>query len=248
MRIARIVLASALLALCGQIDIQPARAAEALSAAQKDEVKKLVREYIMENPAIISEAINALEAQADKAKIDKRAGVVLSRRQELLNPVEGTILGNPKGDVTVTEFFDYNCGYCKSMFPSVVELLKEDPKLRLVMKEYPILGPGSLTASRAALASRKQGKWADFHLALMGYKGQVSDSIIMVIAQNIGLDTKKLQEDMKDQAITDILIKNHSLADELAIDGTPQLIVGGNFLPGAVPKSELVAAIAQARK
>ncbi len=249
MRIAIALLAFALVGQTLSLIVPGAAvAADALSAAQKDEVKKLVREYILENPSIISEAINALEAQADKIKIDKRASVMLSRRQELLNPTEGTVLGNPKGDVTVVEFFDYNCGYCKSMFPAVVELLKEDPKLRLVMKEYPILGPSSLTAARAALAARKQGKWSELHMALMAYKGQVSDSVVMVVAQNIGLDTKKLQEDMKDPSLNDILSKNHSLADDLAIDGTPQLIVEGNFLPGAVPKSDLVDAIAQARK
>lgn len=246
----RIAVAIIVLALLGHVGTLPAAAADtsALTAPQKDEIKKLVREYILENPSIISEALTALEVKNEKAKAEKRANVASSRRQELLNPSEGTILGNPKGDVTVVEFFDYNCGYCKSMFPSMVELLKEDPKMRLVMKEYPILGPSSVTASRAALAARKQGKYVDFHLALMGYKGALSDSVIQVIAQNVGLDVKKLQDDMKDPAIADILVKNHSLAEDLSVDGTPQLIVDGIFLPGAVPKSELVAAIAKARK
>ncbi len=246
----RTAFALLILAVSAQLALQPAAAADAsaLSAAQKEEIKKLVHDYIIDNPGIITEAMTALEAKNEKDKAEKRVSVSTSRRQELMNPSEGTILGNPKGDVTVVEFFDYNCGYCKGMFPSMVELLKEDPKMRLVMKEYPILGPSSLTASRAALAARKQGKWQEFHMALMGYKGQLSDSVIMVIAQNVGLDTKKLQEDMKDPAISDILVKNHSLADALAVDGTPQLIVDGNFLPGAVPKEELVAAIAKARK
>ena len=226
----------------------PAAAADALSAAQKDEVKKLVREHILENPSIISEAINALETNNEKAKVDKRAKAMVSRRQEILNPSEGTIIGNLKGDVTMVEFFDYNCGYCKQMFQAMSELLKEDPKLRVVLKEYPILGQSSITASRAALAARKHGKYSEFHLAMLSYKGALSDSVIMTIAQNVGLDPKKLQDDMKDPAITDILVRNHSLADELGVDGTPQIIVEGEFLPGAVPKAALVEAIAKARK
>jgi protein-disulfide isomerase len=233
----------------GLASAPPARAADStLSAAQKEEVKKLVREYILENPSIISEAITALETNSEKAKVEKRAQAMVSRRQEILNPSEGTIIGNTKGDVTVVEFFDYNCGYCKQMFQSIAEVLKEDPKVRLVLKEYPILGPSSVTAAKAALAARKQGKYAEFHVALLGYKGALSDSVIMVIAQNVGLDPKKLQEDMKDPAITDILLKNHSLADDLGVDGTPQVIVEGEFLPGAVPKAQLIEAIAKARK
>jgi len=227
---------------------QPAVAADALTPAQKEEVKKLVREYILENPSVLNEAQETLEANNEKMKGEKRAKAMASRRQEILNPSEATIIGNPKGDVTVVEFFDYNCGYCKQMFQAIAELLKEDTNMRLVLKEYPILGASSISASRAALAARKQSKYTDFHLALLGYKGQLSDSVILVIAQNVGLDTKKLQDDMKDPVITDILVKNHSLADDLGIDGTPQIIVEGNFLPGAVPKSSLVQAIATARK
>jgi protein-disulfide isomerase len=237
------------LALFGLAGALPATAADsALSAAQKEEVKKLVREYILENPSIISEAITALETNSEKAKVEKRAQAMVSRRQEILNPSEGTIIGNTRGDVTVVEFFDYNCGYCKQMYQSMAEILKEDPKVRLVLKEYPILGASSVNAAKAALASRKQGKYAEFHTALISYKGSLSDSVIMVIAQNVGIDAKKLQEDMKDPAITDILIKNHSLADDLGVDGTPQVIVDGEFLPGAVPKAQLMQAIAKARK
>ncbi len=246
----RIVAAFIMLALVGHFGAAPARAADAgtFSAGQKEELKKLMRSYLLENPEVIAEALTELDSREAKNKVAKRTNVLVSRRQEILNPSEGTIIGNPKGDVTVVEFFDYNCGYCKSMFQAISEVLKEDPKMRLVLKEYPILGPSSVAASRAALASRKQGKYADFHLALLGYKGSLSDSVVMVIAQNIGLDVKKLQDDMKDPAITEILVKNHDLADALGVDGTPQIIIGEVFLPGAVPKQELVEAIAKARK
>ncbi len=219
-----------------------------LSEADKAEIKQLVRDYILANPEIINEAIDALDNKMAKGKAEKRNETIAKRRQELFSPSEGTIIGNPKGDVTVVEFFDYNCGYCKSMFQGVAELLREDTKMRLVLKEYPILGPSSMTASRAALAARKQGKYADLHLALLNHKGQLSDPTIMDIASKAGLDMKKLENDMKDPAITEIIVKNHNLADDLGIDGTPSLIIGDAFVPGAISKDKLVEHISKARK
>ena len=219
-----------------------------LSDADRAEIKQMVRDYILANPEIINEAIDALDAKTAKGKSDKRNETIAKRRQELFSPSEGTIIGNPKGDVTVVEFFDYNCGYCKSMFQGIAELLKEDRSMRLVLKEYPILGPASMTASRAALAARKQGKYAELHLALLSHKGQLSDAVVMDVASKAGLDMKKLENDMKDPAITEVIVKNHNLADELGIDGTPSLIIGDAFVPGAISKDKLVEHISKARK
>ena len=224
------------------------KAPSTLSPAQKAEFKGLVREYILENPEIISEAIDAMQAKETKAKADKQSAVVNARKQEIFNPAEGTIIGNPKGDVTVVEFFDYNCGYCKSMFQAIIEALKDDPKIRLVLKELPILGPSSVTAARAALAARKQDKYRDIHLALLSHKGGLNDDAIMQIAKGIGLDVKKLQADMQSPEITAIIAKNRNLADELGIDGTPALFIGSAFVPGAIQKDQLVELIASARK
>ena len=246
----RLLAALLMLALFGAAGTLPATAAEksAFTEAQKDELRKFVREYLIENPEVISDAINALDAKAEKTKVDKRNTIISNRKQELFNPTEGTIIGNPKGDVTVVEFFDYNCGYCKAMFAAMIDLLKEDPKMRLVLKEYPILGPASVTATKAALAARKQGKYSDLHLALLGHKGSLTDANIMEIAEKTGLDMRKLQNDMKDPTITDVIVKNHNLADELSIDGTPSLLIADVFVPGAVSKEKLVEYIAKARK
>ncbi len=245
-RFAAALALSAFAALCAL----PAGAAEksAFTDAQKAEIKKMVREYILENPGIINEAIQAQEVAADKAKSDKRVAIANTRKQEIYTPSENTVLGNPKGDVTVVEFFDYNCGYCKAMFPSVVEAMKEDPKLRLVVKEFPILGPSSVTATRAALAARKQNKYTELHLALMSHKGSLTDAGIIDIAKSTGLDVKKLQDDMKDPEITAVITRNHDLAEQLGIDGTPAMFVGNNFVAGAIPKTQLVSLIAAARK
>jgi protein-disulfide isomerase len=219
-----------------------------LSNAQKEEIRQLVREYIIGNPEIIAEAAEALQAKEDKTKQAKQAVVVKARNQELYNPSEGTVIGNPKGDVTIVEFFDYNCGYCKSMFQAIVEVLNEDKKIRLVLKEFPILGPSSVTAAKAALAARKQNKYGDLHLALLGHKGGLNDGAIMEIAKTAGLDVKKLQEDMKDPEINAIIAKNRDLAGALEINGTPALFVGDEFVPGAVDKNHLREVIAAQRK
>jgi len=227
-----------------------AHAAEkpALTPAQKEEVKQTVREYLLENPEIISEVIEILQNKQQNAKTAKRNEVVKARKAELVNPPEGTVVANPNGDVTVVEFFDYNCGYCKSVLPTLMEAVKADPKLRLVVKEYPILGPASLTASQAALAARKQNKYAELHLALLSYKGQLTQPAIMDAATKVGLDVKKLQEDMKSDEVMNILRKNHDLAQELGIEGTPNIFVGDEFVPGAIEKDDLMKLIALARK
>src|SRR5690606_36261478 len=147
----------------------------------------LVREYILENPDIITEAVQILQQREDDEQKAKQQATLKERHKELFEPSEGTILGNPKGDVTIVEFFDYNCGYCKSVFPSLMDILKEDGKVKLVLKELPILGPASITASRAALASRKQGKYSAFHQALLSRKGAVNDEGVYDTADQVGL-------------------------------------------------------------
>ncbi len=220
----------------------------AFTPAQREQLKTLVRDYLLENPEVIAEAIGKLQEKEEAKKDQERAVTIAMYRQDLVNPKEQTVIGNLQGDATIVEFFDYNCGYCKSMFQGIAELLKEDRSMRLVLKEYPILGPASMTASRAALAARKQGKYAELHLALLSHKGQLSDAVVMDVASKAGLDMKKLENDMKDPAITEVIVRNHNLADELGIDGTPSLIIGDAFVPGAISKDKLVEHISKARK
>tara|TARA_R110000868_G_scaffold91449_6_gene253593 strand:+ start:1376 stop:2143 length:768 start_codon:yes stop_codon:yes gene_type:complete len=220
----------------------------AFSGEQREELKGLVREYILENPEIISEAIVALQAKDEQTRADQQAQALSTHKDALFNPVEGTIIGNPKGDVTVVEFFDYNCGYCKSMVPAITEILDQDDNLRMVMKEFPILGPGSLVAAQAALAAREQGKYAEMHMALISHKGALNRESVESVAKSIGLDVVKLVEDMKNPNINDILSSNMALAQDLGIEGTPALIVGDTLVPGAIGKDRLLNLIADARK
>jgi protein-disulfide isomerase len=226
----------------------PAVAQAAFSDAQKKEMKALVREYILENPEIISEAVQLLQEKEEKAKASKVVAAITSNKAALFSPPEGTVLGNPKGDVTLVEFFDYNCGYCKQVYPTMMETLKEDGKIKLVMKEFPILGNPSVIASRAALASRKQNKYTEFHMAMLSHRGSLTEETIMKLAADVKLDVKKLQADMKAPEINEILAKNHQLAEALGIEGTPAIVVGETLVPGALQKDHLKELIADARK
>lgn len=225
-----------------------ASAADALNAAQKDEVRKLVREYLAEHPEALMEAINALQAKDEKAKTDKQVAVIKDKKKDIFEQTDGTVLGNPKGNVTLVEFFDYNCGYCKAMFPALMETVKADGNVKLVVKEFPILGAPSVTASKAALAARKQNKYTELHLALMSHKGALTDDIVIQIAKDTGLDVAKLQKDMADPAISAVLNKNRDLAQDLDIQGTPALIIGETLVPGAIDKTRMIELIKTARK
>lgn len=240
-------LASAAFALVAALPAQ-AQEKSALTPAQRDQVKTLVREYLLEHPEVIAEAIGKLQEKEEAKKDAERAAAIAMNKQELFTPKEGTAIGNLQGDVTVVEFFDYNCGYCKSMFSDILQVIKTDGKVKVVTKEFPILGPGSITAAKAALASRNQRKYAEFHQALISYKGPLNEQAINTVAKGVGLNVEKLQEDMKDPELDKIIDRNHDLAKELGITGTPALIVGDTFVGGAIGKERLTALIADARK
>ena len=242
---------AASLAVAASLLAAPALAASTtstLSDAQKKEVKALVREYILENPEIISEAVQILQDKEEKAKLAQVSAVITNNKAALFSPPEGTVLGNPKGDVTLVEFFDYNCGYCKQFYPTMMDTVKQDGKIKLVVKEFPILGNSSVAAARAALASRKQNQYTEFHMAMLSHKGSLTDDAIMKIAADVKLDVKKLQDDMKAPEINEIIMKNHQLAEQLGINGTPAMIVGETLVPGAIQKDHLQELIAAARK
>ena len=226
----------------------PAQEEGGLSGQQRDQVQELVREYILENPEINSEAIVELQAKEERARSEKQAVALTTHKKALFNPIENTVIGNPKGNVTVVEFFDYNCGYCKSMFSAVREILEEDGNVRMVMKEFPILGPGSVVAARAALASREQGKYPELHMALLGHKGSLNQASVEGIAKDVGLNIDKLRADMKNPEINEILGNNMALAKDLGIEGTPALIVGDTLVPGAIGVDRLRDLISDARK
>jgi len=154
--------------------------------------------------------------------------------------------GNPKGDITVVEFFDYNCGYCKRVAPTVSAVLNNDPNVRIVYKEFAILGPQSLVAARAALAAKRQGKYHEFHDAMMSAEQADGDSVTAT-ARALGLDYEKLVKDMEDPKITEQLERNYRLATALGINGTPAFVIGDRLVPGAVDETTMMEIIAAER-
>ncbi|HMA52142.1 MAG TPA: DsbA family protein, partial [Magnetospirillaceae bacterium] len=196
----------------------------------------------------IADAIEALRAKEDLAAEAAAKKTLSDRKDEVFNDADAPILGNPKGDVTVVEFFDYRCPYCKAMADQVADVVKSDGKTKLVMKEFPVLGPESVTAARAALAAREQKKYDEFHHALMRLKEPLTDKVLMKTAAEAGLNVEKLKKDMDDQKIDAILKNNLKLAHDLNIDATPTFIVGDQIVPGAVPAQSLKQLIEQTRK
>lgn len=214
----------------------------------EDRVKELVLETILENPGIVMEAVALLEQQQAAAADLARADVLTNQRNLLELDPNAPVLGNLEGDVTVVEFFDYNCPYCRRAMDEVQGLLDDDPNVRLVYREWPILGEGSVFAAKAALAAREQGKYEAFHWALMGMSGRAEAASVMRVAAEVGLDVDQLRRDMEAPDIQEHLETSMNLAQTLGFNGTPSFVVGEQLVPGFVEKSQLVEVVETARK
>ena len=225
----------------------PAIAEANFNDAQKAEIGEIVREYLLQNPEILLEVSQELENRQKQAEADKRKTALAANAKELFHSPDDLVAGNPNGDVTMVEFFDYNCGWCKKGLPEVLSLVESDKNLKIVMKEFPIFGGDSDYAAMAALASRKQGKYWEFHVALLGHEGKVTRESVDEIAKAQGLDLDKLKADMQAPDVADVLARNHKLAEALAISGTPAFIIDTNVIPGYLPADGLTKAIAAVR-
>ncbi len=219
-----------------------------LDQKQVEAVRKIVRDYIMENPEIIAEAIEALREKQRLAAEAEAKKALLARAKEIFEDPEAPVAGNPQGDVTLVEFFDYRCTYCKAVMDTIFEVIEKDGQVRFVYKELPILGPESVFAAKAALAARAQGKYDAFHRALMKMRGVVNEQTILKTAAQVGLDVEKLKKDMDSPAIETVLKRNMELARALDINGTPAFVVGDRVIPGAVDRGTLKQLIEQARQ
>ena len=214
----------------------------------EDRVKELVYEAIRENPSIIMEAVEILRARDAEAQAAAQSDVLPNNRQILENDPNAPVLGNPDGDVTVVEFFDYNCPYCRRAKPAIQELLAFDPNVRLVYREWPILGDGSVFAAKAALASRNQGKYEVFHWAMMGMTGRAEEASVLRIAKEIGLDIEQLQADMESAEIEEHIQTSMRLTQSLGFSGTPSFVIGNNLVPGLVESAELIRLVEETRE
>ena len=226
----------------------PAGASEPFTPDQEEAIRRLVRDYLTKNPEILFEALQAGEDKMKRDAEEKAKKALSEKRRELERDRDSPVLGNPNGDVTLVEFFDYRCGYCKQVAGTIQALATEDKQLRIVMKEFPILGKESVFASRAAVAAQRQGKYAPFHMALMNHKGNLTEDAVLKMAASVGLDVDRLRAEMGREEIDAQLRRNYELAQELQIRGTPAFIIGDELIPGAVDLRTLRRKIAELRK
>ncbi len=215
---------------------------------QVQAIQEIVREVLVNDPEIILRAIEEIRSQQERHADDQAREAIARYSDMLLNDPSSPTTGNPRGDVVVVEFFDYQCPYCKRTTTEVRRLIGDDRNLKVVFKELPILGPASITAARAALAAHRQGKYLAFHFALMKVSGKLSEAAILQTAAEVGIDVKRLREDMRNPRIKAMIRANLELAKRLGINGTPAFVIGDQMIPGAVDFAALKRMVAAARR
>ncbi len=196
---------------------------------------------------MLVKAFDELERRHEEAKLAETQAAVEKNRKAIYEDPDDYVAGNPKGDVTIVEFFDYQCGYCKRSFEPLMDFVEADGNIRLILKEFPILGPTSLEAAKAAIAAKRQGRYMEMHRALYEHKGGLDSDAIAKIAEELGLDVGKLKKDMADPAIQDQVSRTYRLAEQLNVDGTPAFIAGGVMYPGAADEERLDQMVKEAR-
>jgi protein-disulfide isomerase len=245
-RIRAVLLAVAALAVA-PLPAAAQEASDRFDDAERAAIEAIVRDYLIENPEIIREALQVLRQREELAQQEQQQEQILALGAQLFDDPNSPIMGNPDGDVTVVEFFDYNCGYCKTVREDLFELVEQDSEVRVVFKELPILRQSSVIAARAALAAQEQELYVDYHNALMAHRGALDEGTIFAIAEEVGLDAEQLRADMQDPAVDEAIAANLQLAQALGVRGTPAFVVGDRLIPGAVGLEELQRAVEEAR-
>lgn len=217
------------------------------SILTSQQLETLIGQYIKENPEIITSAIQDAQAEAEKAKADQGDAKLAELSTRIFDDPADPVLGNPQADLAMVEFFDYRCPYCKRVAADVDALVGEDTKLRIVFKEFPILGPESVFAAKLALAAGQQGKYREMHTALMDHRGDFGELALMELAKGLGLDVARLKSDLDGPAIAGMVQTNLDLGREMGVSGTPAFIIGRKVVPGAISRDEMKKLIAEAR-
>ncbi|WP_322895394.1 MULTISPECIES: DsbA family protein [unclassified Yoonia] len=234
--------------LLGTAALCVAPLAGAAQNLSEDDVRALVLETIRENPVIIVEALQMLEQQQQEAQAEAARATLSDQRDLLENDSNAPVIGNPDGDVTIVEFFDYNCPYCRNAKTEIDALLAADANVRVVMREWPVLGEGSVFAARAALASREQGMYEAFHNAMMTMEGRAEEQSVMRVAASVGLDVDQLRRDMDAPEITEHLQTSTGLSRALGFTGTPSFVIGDNLAPGMIAADQMATLVDLARE
>src|SRR6202158_2059363 len=210
------------LALCGT---PPSASAQSFSDSQRGDIETIVRNYLLAHPEVLEEAMAELSKRQTAAESEKHEASIAKNAETIFNSPRGVTVGNKDGDVTFVEFFDYNCGYCKRAMADMLDLMKSDPKLKVVLKEFPVLGPGSVEAAQVAVAVRMQDpagkKYLDFHQKLLGGRGQADKAHAMAVAKEVGRDMGRLEKDLASAEVKNTIEENFKLAEAMGMNGTP---------------------------
>lgn len=236
----RSILPALTAALCLSLPALPVQAfeIETMDAAQREAFRAEIRDYLLENPEVIMEAVAVLESREQEQKAQMDNQLVQTNSEALFNDGHSWVGGNPEGDITLVEFMDYRCGYCRRAFPEVEQLIETDGNIRFILKEFPILGDESVLASRFAIATQLlagDDAYKSVHDALMAFKGQVNETSLTRIGETLGLDSEAIIDNMNSDAVSRIIAENRSLAGRLQISGTPSFIMQDRMLRGYMP-------------
>ncbi|ABD07718.1 DSBA oxidoreductase [Rhodopseudomonas palustris HaA2] len=242
--------AAALLALL-LVGAPVAAAAQKFSDEQRSQIEQIIKDYLVSHPEVLEEASDELGKRQANAAAEKHQAAIKDNAEAIFNSPRGITLGNKDGDVTFVEFFDYNCGYCKRAMTDMIALMKEDPKLKIVLKEFPVLGPPSVEAAQVAIAVRMQTpdgkKYLDFHQKLMGGRGQADKARAMAAAKEAGFDMARLEKDMASPEVRATIEESFKLAEAMGMNGTPSYVIGKQVVVGAVGLDTLRQKVALAR-
>lgn len=230
--------------------VVPARAAQ-FSTEQTNDIRSIVKSYLMEHPEVIRDAITELENREKTKEAEERKKALADQQGALFNAPDGLVIGNPDGKITLVEFFDYNCGYCKKALPDLAQLMKDNKDLKVVLRDFPILSPNSVDAALVAVAAHKQftgDKFWDFHRKLLLEHGLIGKEQALAVAKEMGADMKKLQDDASSPDVRKSLQASLSIAKNLSLNGTPTYVLGNDVLVGAVGFKQINDTIGNVRK
>jgi len=240
------------IAFAALLALPAAASAQSFSPDQRHEIENIVKDYLTHHPEVMQDVMAAMDKQQKDADAAKARTAIKANNATIFNSLHQVVLGNPQGNVTMVEFFDYNCGYCKHALSDMLTLLKTDPNLRFVLKEFPVLGPGSVEAAHVAVAARMQDttgkKYIEFHQKLLGGRGPADKARALAVAKEVGFDMARIEKDMDSDEVKTTIDENMKLADALGVSGTPSYVVGDELVVGAVGLDALKEKIGAQRK
>jgi len=219
----------------------------AIIAGQKEAIGDIVRDYLLDHPEVVRDSLIELERREQVAQSEQQKQAIVENREQIFHSPDDFVAGNPNGDVTLVEYFDYNCGFCRRAVADLNRLLEDDPNLRVVLKEFPVLNQGSIEAARLSMAAIKQGKYMAFHRALFEVEGGVDAQQALRVAAELGMDVDEMTQYASDNARVDVISANLRIASQLGINGTPSYVIGEQLVVGAVGYDQLKAVIEEER-